>query len=52
MIHNLFTSTSPHRSPRAWALSLPVYAQYSTPMRDVDNGARQPVNFFRQYSRQ
>ena len=27
------------------ALSLPAYAQYSTPMRDVDNGARQPVNF-------
>jgi hypothetical protein len=27
------------------AFSLPVYAQYSTPMHDVDNGARQPVNF-------
>jgi hypothetical protein len=27
------------------AFSLPVYAQFSTPMRDVDNGARQPVNF-------
>jgi hypothetical protein len=27
------------------ALSLPAYAQFSTPMRDVDNGARQPVNF-------
>src|SRR5260370_12303352 len=29
----------------AMAFSLPVYAQYSSPMRDVDNGARQPVNF-------
>ncbi len=27
------------------AFSLPVFAQYSSPMRDVDNGARQPVNF-------
>jgi hypothetical protein len=27
------------------AFSLPVYAQYSSPTRDVDNGARQPVNF-------
>src|SRR5437868_6294201 len=26
-------------------LSLPVYGQFSSPMRDVDNGARQPVNF-------
>jgi hypothetical protein len=27
------------------AFSVPVFAQYSSPMRDVDNGARQPVNF-------
>ena len=27
------------------AFSLPVYAQFSSPVRDVDNGARQPVNF-------
>jgi hypothetical protein len=27
------------------AFSLPVHAQYSSPIRDVDNGARQPVNF-------
>src|SRR5260370_33593446 len=27
------------------AFSLPAYAQYSSPTRDVDNGARQPVNF-------
>jgi hypothetical protein len=27
------------------AVSSPVFAQYSTPMRDVDNGARQPVNY-------
>jgi hypothetical protein len=27
------------------AFSLPVHAQFSSPMRDVDNGARQPVNF-------
>ena len=27
------------------AFSSPVYAQFSSPMRDVDNGARQPVNF-------
>jgi hypothetical protein len=26
-------------------LSLPAYAQFSSPMHDVDNGARQPVNF-------
>jgi hypothetical protein len=27
------------------AVSSPVFAQYSTPMRDIDNGARQPVNY-------
>jgi hypothetical protein len=27
------------------AFSLPVYAQFSSPTRDVDNGARQPANF-------
>jgi hypothetical protein len=27
------------------ALGSPVYAQFSSPMRDVDNGARQPANF-------
>src|SRR5260370_13074714 len=27
------------------AFSVPVFAQYSSPVRDVDNGARQPVNF-------
>jgi hypothetical protein len=26
-------------------LSLPAFGQCSTPMRDGDNGARQPVNF-------
>jgi hypothetical protein len=28
------------------ALGSPAFAQYSSPMRDVDNGARQPANFF------
>jgi hypothetical protein len=27
------------------AVSLPVYGQYSSPIRDIDNSARQPVNF-------
>jgi hypothetical protein len=29
----------------ALAFSLPAFAQYSSPMRDVDNPARQPVRF-------